>query len=338
MPFHFSTGCGLPRTHCPIFCRRVSTVTHCLPLRRNWHRIQRHRSMHAEKRFRVDARAISNGDHSVARFGALPGIRFPHPRRRSAGQHGPSRRSPWLEQRFFSISCLAGRSLSQPVILPTVRPSLRSSVKCWKSIKTSSSNALILLALATNFPLGGHSVSLSKMQGIARAIPGLSAPITIRGATLPVLMAAGRKHDFEKEEGKEAFLEKIRAAFLDRRFSDLDGDVQQGFGAYAARAERYFADDTSQFPIDIRPIESLAAYAGVFKRRIDNTYVSGAGVSQAKDSLRFVDEIQAKLLELRSMASKARPAFAAIGICSRRDFTRSGRWPAAIWTPSSMSR
>lgn len=129
------------------------------------------------------------------------------------------------------------------------------------------------------------------------------------GATLPVLMAAGRRDDLEKEEDKRAQLEFVRNAFLDRRFDDLERAVQPGFGAYAARADSYFSDDTSQFPVDVRPIESLAVYAGVFRRRIGHKGVTGAGVAQARDSLKLVDEIEIKLRALREHGEEGATGF-----------------------------
>ncbi|MFS2110632.1 serine/threonine protein kinase [Sphingomonas sp. Sphisp140] len=138
---------------------------------------------------------------------------------------------------------------------------------------------------------------------------GFVARYRYTGATLPVLMAAGRREEMDSEEGKRAQLEFVRHAFLERRFDDLERKVQPGYGAYAARCDSYFRDDTSVFPIDDRPFESLAGYAGVFRRRIGHEGVAGAGVGCARDSLSVVDEIEAKLKKLQEIGEDGATGF-----------------------------
>jgi serine/threonine protein kinase len=119
------------------------------------------------------------------------------------------------------------------------------------------------------------------------------------GASLPLLQAAGRDDGIDFEQAKAQGVEAVRGLFLGRKYDALEKAVRQdGYGLYAARIDRYFSDETSVFAVDPRPIEAMASYADVFFKHLDNDYVSGNGVSEAKASLSMVEKIKSDLAQL----------------------------------------
>lgn len=119
------------------------------------------------------------------------------------------------------------------------------------------------------------------------------------GAPLPLLQAAGRADGWDYEQAKKEGVETVRRLFLARDYNALEATVREpGYAQYAARVDRYFAHDTSQFAADRRPIEALTSYSEVFIRHLDNDWVSGAGVSEAKASLDVVAQAKSDFLRL----------------------------------------
>jgi hypothetical protein len=118
------------------------------------------------------------------------------------------------------------------------------------------------------------------------------------GAPLPLLQAADRSDARDFEEIKKTGVNKVRNLFLGGDYEGLETTLRKpGYAAYAARVAQYFTHDTCIFPVNGNAIESITGYAQVFKNHLDNDYVAGAGVKEARAKLPLVDKIRMDLAQ-----------------------------------------